>query len=322
MSVNRWRRVIVDRISMLGKIVDPDLYNQSKNQLYAILKNKAQLLPGGRVWIKQEEYSTRLDWYPVYSSTNKDMTRRIASITLGSNILFGTGKLYRFFKLDLYPSQFQGEEFKYFQLVLEKYLPTFRYPSLHQSSKVNHLELAVDSLTHLNHTFLPATKYSKVSDIYKEANGCKGSIYIGDRETSDHFFRIYDKKRQLISKGKAPMYAKSPHTRFEHVRVRRIGVTPSGLATIKNPFAKLLIFDLKMARAVCKSDEWQNFISTCLDQGIAKTMVTIPEKRKTYWALLKGCHAKWWDPDYVFSDLQRALEKIAPEPVTNSTAFD
>ncbi|MDR3368096.1 hypothetical protein [Rhodoferax sp.] len=308
MAVEVWRHLLVDRIAITVTMKSLDLYKFALSQLYGLVDIQKDLLPLGRIFVRKEEYCTRLDYYPEYKM--KQTRRCIANITVGSNVLFGKGGVHRYFKLTLYPSQFQGEDFDRFKSVLEDHLPDFNYKRLHMYGKVNYLELALDSLTHPNHTFLPYQKYVNISQIYPETDGTMGTTYICSEEGNQRF-RIYDKRRQLHDKGSAQHTKGLPHTRIELV-LRRTGMTASELTSLENGFAKLRISDLTKAKNYSTDPVWQAFLAACLVHGVPDSLKSFPMQRKKYLAVLDSFPVSWWHPETKWLQLPNALKRIEP----------
>lgn len=308
------RHLLVDRIGILIVIGDKDLYSFALGQLYGMAKLHAEIVPGGKIVVIKEKYARRLEYYPEYHSKAKN--RKAAEITVGANIPFG-GKgsagskaLYRWFKLTLAPDEFEPGEFKHFQSMLELFLPDFNYPKLFETGKVNYLELAADTFWHPIEGLLPYRKYVKKSDIFHDSDGEPGTIYLGSPR-SRQYCRVYDKKKQLLDKGKEPYHDKWHHTRIE-VATRRLALSPKNLIQMKNPFPKLRVADLLKALAASTDSDWQKFIAESLIVGVPMALASRPEKREKYLAMLDQNQVDWWKPADMWTQLPGALARIAP----------
>lgn len=311
MAVTIWRRLLVDRIGITGVISTGDLYKHVYGQFFTLEYEQKQLLPEGKIKIRMNKYSMRLDYYPAYTY-KKAGRRKIADITLGVNNIPGKKALHRYMTLTLYPSQFLAGDFDNFKSVFDALFHPISYSLLYQKGRVNYLELAADSLSHKHHGFLPYRKYCTKSDIYKEKNGHLGTTYLGSN-TSGLRFRIYDKYKQLGDTGKATLTKLLPHTRIESV-ARRLGKAPVELLTTENPFKKLLIADFAKAQSASKDEDWQNFINESLtENGVPNALSKRPpNKRKKYMAMLDALQVPWWNPDDVWKELPAALGRINP----------
>ena len=313
MAVHIWRRLLVDRIGITVVIPSGELYNHVFGQLYTMEEEQKQFLPGGIIKIppnKNKMYPVRLDYYAAYTY-KKAGRRKILDITVGAPKLFGKTTPHRHMTLTLYPSQFQAGEFENFKSVFDTLFDPIAYSMLYHTGKVNYLELAADSLSHMHHGFLPYRKYCTKSHIHKEDDGYLGTTYLGS-ETSDLRFRLYDKYKQLGDTGKVTFTKLLPHTRMESV-VRRLGVAPADLIQMENPFKKLLIADLAKAQSASDNEDWQNFITESLQDGVPDALSKRPQNiRKKYLKMLDDRQVSWWNPDDIWKELPVALDRIAP----------
>ena len=310
MAVSIWMYLLVDRVGITGVIPSVQMYKHVYGQFFTMEDEQKQLLPGGKIKIRKNKYSMRLDYYAEYTH-KKAGRRKIADITLGANKLPGKKTLHRYLTLTLYPAQFHVGDFEHFKTVFNALFDPITYSALFQAGKVNYLELAADSLFYEHHSFLPYRKYVKKSNIYKKGESYLGTTYIGS-ETSALRFRIYDKRKQLLDTGKVPFTKLLPQTRMESV-MRRLGVAPVDLIHMGNPFKKLLIADLAKAQSASKDEDWQKFIAEGLQVGVPRALSTRPtNKRKKYLKMLDDRQVSWWNPDDVWQELPVALGRIAP----------
>ena len=305
MAVHIWRYLLIDRIGIIVVIGADDLHKYAYSQMYSMQAQQSALLPGGRIKVKKDKYWTRWDYYPTYKKTPK---RRIAEITVGKTKLFGNETPYRYFVLDLYPSKFYVGEFEHFKQVLCQILPKFAYEKLYQNGHVNYLELASDSLSHQHHSFIPIRKYCTDSMIFKEENGHLGTTYLGSIY-SDLRFRIYDKRKQLLDTGQESKY--QTHTRIE-AALRRVGLEPVNLIHMANPFEKIEIAELQIARQLSKETVWQGLLDQCLKDGSPSALALYPKQRKQFMKMLRTAAASWWNPHDLWLGLPNALKAIAP----------
>lgn len=311
MAVTIWRQMLVDRIGITGKIPSQDLYKHLFAQLHSMKEEQKTLLPTGKVIVRKNKYSIRLDYYTAFT-LKKAGRRKIADLTLGAYKNSGKKTGGRYITLTLYPSQFRGEEFAHFKNIFNTLFDPVTYPQLYQTGKVNYLELAVDSHTHKHHSFLPYRKYCAKSSIFKEADGYLGSTYIGS-VSSNLRFRVYDKYKQLLDTGKPVVTKGLPHTRIEVV-MRRMGIPPAKIVELeKNPFKSLLIADLQKSATASLEKDWQMFIADCLCDGAPSALAKRPMNiRKKYLAMLDSRQVSWWKPDDAWKYLPAAVAKILP----------
>lgn len=319
MGIHLYRELLVDRIGITVSIPSPDLYGFALEGLESFKSEPSFHIPGGKAKRWKDKYTTRMDYYASWSH-KKAGRRKIAEITVGSHGTPAKKKINRYLTLGLYPSQFKAGEFEHLQAVLNKFLPEFAYGKLYHTGRVNYLELAADTFSQQHHSFLPWRKYVTVSEIYKEkGTGERGTTYIGSRSrNSKEFFRIYDKRRQLLAKGLPPLNGLPVHTRIEAVQ-RRLGCSPCDLAAMSNPFEVLLIADTEAAKGLTGDENWQEFLSVCQTvDGVPDTLAALPGYwRKKFRGWLDGCPVWWWGPALIWTHLPEALARIAPTPLPN-----
>ncbi len=310
MSVEVRRRLLIDRISMLVELGSEELYKFVYAQLHGMQDEQASLLPTGKILVRYQKYKTRLDWYPQYTHSRSGR-RKIADIEIGATKIKGQVALYRFLKVTLYPSQFRSDELAHFRFVFDTLLQEFTYAGLFAHGKVTSLELAADTLSHQQHSFLPYRTHSRASSIFIQDDGHHGTTYIGSNISALRF-RIYDKRKQLHDTGKATFTKLMPHTRIE-AAMRRLGVSPANLLVLENPFAKLRIADLAKANALFSNGDQIAFLSECMTYGVQSALAKRSKHhRAKYRGMLDSIPVTWWHPDEIWKDLSQALAVIAP----------
>lgn len=298
MSLSIWKPLLIDRIHIAVSIVSSELYSFAWGQLNGIEDLKTELVPDGTIKIFKNKYVTRLSYYPIKK-------RMIASIEIGT-----TKSKHRYFRLGLYPSKFQQGEFERFKEILSELLPEFKYQQLYETGKVSYIELAADSLTHAAHSFIPFRRRCNHSSIYVDKTGSKGSIYLGSVKSNLRFC-IYDKRKQQLEKKAAVTHSK--YTRIES-RSRHIKLSPCELLSkMDNPFTKLQIADLHIARHTSQNNEWQSFLNDCLEDGSAQALANLPKsQRAKFMKILNTTAVPWWRPNSVWGGLSKALTAISP----------
>jgi hypothetical protein len=83
------------------------------------------------------------------------------------------------------------------------------------------------------------------------------------------------------------------------------------LATMKNPFEKLLIADLAKAKEITGGC-WQEFLVESLSMGVPKALQNFPEQRKKFLSMLDSIPVQWWMPENFWSEMPAAINRIAP----------
>lgn len=311
MALNKIRSLIVDRIGITVVIGSKDLFHKAESQLYKLMAKQSVWVPSGKINVTQEEYLKRLDYYAEFGKSAASK-RKIADITVGANKLFGGKKVHRYLKLTLYPSKFKVGDFETFKDALKTEMPDFNYSKLYYAGNVNYLELASDTLSQTHHSFVPYRKYCNKSEIFKENDGYLGTTYIGST-ASNFFFRLYDKRKQLLDKKKPLITDAAVHTRIE-AALGRLGPSVATLIGMPNPFSKLQITDLDQAKAQSDDEDWQHFLVECLTVNGAPDALAKRSKylRKKYLGMLDAAPAWWWKPELVWERLPEALARIAP----------
>lgn len=298
MTISIWYPLIVDRIHMtisIGK--NTNLYGVLIGQIAGMKDIQSDLVPKGKITVSKQKYVTRLGYYPA------DKKRKIAELEIGST---KSGHMY--FKLGLYPSKFKSHEFAKLKDHLET-LFQISYDVIFHDARVSYIELAADSMTYPMNTFIPFRQRINFSKVWKQ-HGEKGSIYLGSNLSKKRFC-FYDKAKQLTDAKCAGEH--KIRTRLE-ARLRHIGMAAFQISEhLPNPFSCLEIADLARARDVSTAVEWQGFLDQCLEDGSAHALSQCPKPvRKKYMTMLRTCAATWWNPDYLWQVLPRALEVIAP----------
>jgi hypothetical protein len=291
--------LVVDRIRLSVVIGSGELYSFAVDQLFEMEALQKDFLPTGVIRVKSKYSSTRLDYYPVKG-------RKIADI----EVLTGKGKV-RYFWLGLYPSKFKKGEFEKLKEVLALFLEPFEYVKLFHTARVSYIELAVDSLSFKNHSFVPFVGKLQDSYVYTDQSGEKGSIYLGS-ESGRFRFIFYDKAKEIKEKLKqVPKY--SIQTRVE-ARVRGCGLTADELSLkLKNPFVRVEIAEPSKFGSACDNADFKTFISRCSEIGYCSARRELPIKiQRAYLKLLRDAQAWWWNPKKIWQNLDQALTVIAP----------
>ncbi|MBI3374985.1 MAG: hypothetical protein HY017_24955 [Betaproteobacteria bacterium] len=288
--------LLVDRIHINVGVGSKALHGFVVTQLKGMKDIQGDVVPDGKITITENKYRTRLNYYP----TKK---RKIAELEVGAKAH------HRYFKLVLYASKFGPGEFEQLKWVLSELLPDFNYPKLFETGRVSYVELAADSLTHIAHSFVPFRAKANNSWVHDDGNGVKGSTYLGSKLSALRFC-IYDKHKQQVENH---LPVTDPlRTRVES-RSRHIGLPPCELPKMVNPFLKLEVADLQKARDASEDHTWQEFLDLCFVLGSARALAQQTKyKRTQFMKMLRASAAPWWNPQYVWKDLPRAIAAIAP----------
>ncbi len=299
MGLSIWTPLVIDRVHMTVSL-DEAHHKFAYGQLHFFAEKdmQKQLVPEGQIKLIPKDYVTQLHYYP-------QKGRKIADITVGV-----TKSKHRYFTLGLYPSKFGAGEFDAFKSHTSPLLASLAYEQLFHSSKISYIELATDSLSKKAHSFIPFRRYCNTSSIFMDKQGELGTTYLGSVHSAVRT-RIYDKRRQLLQTGLVPSF--DTQTRFE-IASRHIGIIPAHLPeTLQNPFTKLQVADLALARHLSKDLAWHAFLDSCLLGGSADALSKCTKyQRKTFMSRLIASPASWWNPDFVWTGSLNAFSAIAP----------
>jgi len=290
--------LLIDTITYVVT-VHQELYKFLCTAPHAWKDIEGDLVPFGKIRVVQKKYSTEMKYYPTKNNL-------VAEIEVGA-----TKSGSKFFKLTLHAGKFRKGEFERFQEHLVALIPDMAYPKLFATARVSRIDLASDSYSHRNRSFIPFRPYATCSGVWHDKQGNPGTVYVGS-PSSGLRFRIYDKKRQMRSKKLVANW--STWTRLEAV-VRNPGCTGAELhLCLKNVFATLGIAALSTAQLQSEDASWQKFLQLCLDVGSPMALSTVTNKatRALYRLRLNSSAATWWKPETVWSKLPQAVERIAP----------
>jgi hypothetical protein len=297
MSLDIWRRILIDRISMNISIDNNDLYGFAWGQTIEVHYLRKELFPSWQIVLKKDSKMVRISFYP-------EENRKIADIEVGRQYN------HRYIKLGLYPSIFRGMEFSRVKELLKLLFDPLDYERFFLGSHISYIELAIDSLTRPAHSFIPFRAKTNHSSIFIDKLGAKGTTYLGSMRSGVRF-AIYDKAKQLKETGK--FVQQKLHTRFEY-RGTNIKAAPIELSTkLLNPFEKLMIADLSLAETAWNDKSWLAFLDHCLNDGSASALASLTKsERKVYMHRLRDSRAAWWAPQAHWKWLNEALTRIAP----------
>lgn len=292
-----WLQMVLDRVELVVKVSSVDLYNFALAQLHGLADLSAQLVPDGKLFVTQEMYTTRLNYFAAKK-------RKIADLIMGA-----TKTNHRYFKLVLYPSNFKDGDFSKLKELLEVHFDVFNYENLFHSAHVTYIEFAADLLFREKSGFIAMKPKTALSEVFVEADGQLGTSYLGSAESALRF-RIYDKTKQLNKKGqKSPFHVR---TRIEAC-LRRTKLKPSELHQIANPFAKLQIIEVAKAVSALPGPEWAAFLEACQQHGAPMALSAYKKPlREKYRKALRASKAIWWNPHFIWGGLAKALEAITP----------
>ena len=226
----------------------------------------------------------------------------------------GTSKhKQHWFKLTLFPNNFRGIEFELLQDHLLALLPDFNYAKLFHSARVTRIDLAIDCYSVSMGEVIPYRKLTRTSRRWIGKEGL-GTLYLGSPRSA-LWFRVYDKKKQLVQKkGVAIKWSKM--VRFEAV-VRKVGCPASHLLeALPDPFEGLWIVPKGAAKALKPDDTaWGAFLVVSDAIGSASALGQVPyaARRKKYREDVVGIGTKLFHAKPWVEALAHAIKRILPK---------
>lgn len=288
----------VDRIRMVKGIPNKTLSGVLAGNLWFLEEENVPIVPGGAWKIMKWKYKTQAQYSPTKG-------RKIVDIEVGS-----TKSSTMYFAIDLYTGKILPNELYKLSCVLDAVFVEFGLSGLFAEGRVTYLELASDWVTEPMYTFIPFRKRCRASEIFVKG-GVKGSIYIGSRHSNLRFC-IYDKKKEMLEKGKGPC-AELLRTRIE-ARLSNLKLSASQISLqLPNPFLSLQIADESKSRHIVQCPVWHAFLDRCLQMGSCAAVSTETKHyRKLFMQRLGQAAAWWWKPSALWAQIGDAMARIEP----------
>lgn len=214
----------------------------------------------------------------------------------------------------LWPHRCTGDRLARFHEVLTHhwfdYMP-LTYTEAFAKGRVTYMEVSTDILVRPE-SLIFWRKRSKVSDIFVDSKGKKGTCYIGSNK-SDLYFRVYDKARQLKETQNTGNF--SYYTRAEAVLQKdRLKIPASELQNIPNPFLTLYAAFAIDCKNLDSGKEWQEFLNIVLEKGSPTAFAGHDEAtRKKFARNLTKCAYNCWQPQKFWLDFPAVASKITPK---------
>jgi len=290
------KRIKVDTIEFVISLPSNAQFSFLLGQLPEWKAFEKKFVPNGKITVKKGKYFTRMSYFPASK-------RMLASVHLGS-----TPEKKKFAKISLQIGKAKGSEFAKFQENLATLMEFFNYQKLFETAHVTRIDLAIDVYGRAPSELLVYGGRIQKSHYYDDG-GVKGTLYLGSNK-SNLYFRIYDRGAKSAGKG-APCV---PCTRIE-ANIKNVPATPNGLlASLQNPFEKIFVADLKVARKIEGAlTWWQEFLTAAEKIGSAAAMAELKksEKKKAR-AFLQAARVPWWDAQKSWQALDDALAVLEP----------
>lgn len=166
------------------------------------------------------------------------------------------------------------------------------YKTAYENFRINYLEVAVDfEDVEFGKIYIIDNKTKEFNDNYK----MKGSVYYGTKKSKRSLI-IYDKAKQLKDvKGEILGH---PLLRIES-RLRLPQIKLKDLATIKNPFLPLRIFDINKQHLISLTPLWNAFQKRIQLEGLDAQSAYLslkPIERQALDVRIYLLRHEWWDP--------------------------
>lgn len=289
---------VVDRIHMTIGVGGGDLYSFLISQMYGLLDSSLNLLPGGKITLKKDEFSKRLNFW-------SEKKRKTADITVGV-----TKSKHKYFKLGLYPSKIQEGDLDKIKFILSTLFPDWSYEELFASANVSYIEIAHDFLNKDTAFYLPYHPAFRNSKFHKNSDGSNGSAYLGSEQSSKRYC-VYDKAKKLLeTQSKSNLKIRM---RVE-VRLRKTGLKPINLVDgLENPFQGLELLDIQKLMDLSEEAAWVDFVQACCCVGTACALKQCNKKlRKIYKSRLQSAKVGWWNANQWWGKWPSAVAAIQP----------
>lgn len=238
---------------------------------------------------------------------NLPMVRLVAGITKAKDY---------YITWELWPQNITAHDFKFFTTAISKLnyeYPAFIYDIAFSKGKVNKIELACDLLNVPIYDLIFWKPKTRKSTIYKDKiSKQKGTKYVGS-STSQLYFAIYDKAKQLKDKKKYTPW--KSYTRIE-ARLNKTNMTLTQLSNIESPFIKLQIASAINCQIKWQEPKWLEFIEQALEIGYSMAISGLDKStRQIFQKRLKECAFENWKPISLLSNFPNEVAKLHPSNI-------
>lgn len=160
--------------------------------------------------------------------------------------------------------------------------------------------------------YLIRAKWAKVSQCFFSASGKLETINLGKSDNTQII--VYDKSKQLYGEA------------AEHGMIRiearcKINLTIHGLATMKNPFERVVVYSLVCKHPPYGTAHWRGFVDSCRMRGVTNAIKHQPaDHRAKLKKALSDQPVWWWEilPDDWSWLLTAALENAGLTQIPDS----
>lgn len=202
-----------------------------------------------------------------------------------------------------------NDKWERLHIELSVFLPDGYY-TLFYEGKVSFIEIAVDvKYAEFNQTKLIDYRLLTLSTDYKK----EGTLYLGS-ENGARGIKAYDKAKQV--KDVKNITLGYPLLRIE-AKVRPESMCPQNLASLKNPFTSLFVFNEESTQTCAyKGKVWSSLKHNIFTLDI--------EPQEAYLGLPKGAHLavhtpliysrlSWWDTNKIWAQALEVLNAMNPQ---------
>jgi hypothetical protein len=278
--------VSVDRLVFTKSITDPEHYQ-------ALL---------GIMWAFKDAEGCEL-WKRKYTTHAKIMLETKAKVSMTA----GYAHKKKFVNVDIQPhglSTPQREELNGF---LGYLFPDGGFQWLRKHANVSYIELAADFAKIDIGSLLPFHAYAHQSTRLPQYPTSLETVYLGAKR-SKRSICCYDRALWLQkNKGHIVPYAV---TRIE-ARLRKTGIPLVDIPSLDNPFTPIGVCRLHDALGVSKSKAWQAFIELAVTEGAQVAFWAAGKYKAQFLATLQSVQCDWWNPNAVWKDAKRSIERLA-----------
>ncbi|MBF0098810.1 MAG: hypothetical protein HQM04_18185 [Magnetococcales bacterium] len=230
-----------------------------------------------------------------------------------------------FFRIEVNPNKASMAEVK---KILDELLPG-GYARLIDQGCITRFDATVDVQdVQIDELLFYHPQMTKTGHFLK--SGLVETVYIGSQDSLKQFC-IYDKAAEVRRKNqlktmehlKEPVPKKSV-TRIEARISPKEKMTFENLLSFPNPFIKLRISAMKVLSTQCEDDfVWKLFIDSCRFRTMQAALLLLPknERAKYQNRINEAGFVGWWQPDTIWKQLPRVVNKIRNQGKTQHKNF-
>lgn len=241
------------------------------------------------------------------NNSRYEVTRNISLSSCTERVLFNAGPKHPGSpdcRLEFNPSKLGWQGINDLDAILTELLPG-GWEYVWEHGQVTRIDIAVDLPGVGVEDFNILPPMSLTCRTYGQ-NGICRSIYMG--KPTGHQFRIYDKTAEQKAKG---VKIDQQITRIEKT-FRGLGISPSELGHLVNPFAQLVLAEkLPLPPPDKNLSSWVRFLDSVAKRGLGPALALLPKTQRTrYRKHLANQPKAWWDPEAIWSNWALAISDL------------